>query len=113
MQLKQFKICMVFLLLTSCALKSPTKQLVIQTKQEISTLEKQVKNSSCKNDEKEILYNGLTKMKNNINLINQSCEMEKSLLKEKITKLKLLMMFILCVLLIIKGVNYVRINQKI
>ena len=107
MQLNLFKILTVFLWLTSCASKSISTQLLIQTKENITTLKLQIKNSSCKNDEKEIFYKGLDKIKNNINLISSSCEMEKSLLKEKITKLKLLLVFVLCIFFIMKGVKYV------
>lgn len=89
--------------LSSCSKKSLTNKLAIQTKHEITTFKQQVKNSSCKKDEKEIFYKKLNKITENINLITSSCEMEKSLLKEKVTNLKLLLLFILSVLLIMKG----------
>ena len=109
MQLNKFKIMILLILvcLTACAKRSLSEKLAVTTKVEIQDLETQIKISSCKNNEKELFYKKLDKIRDNVNLINNSCKMEKSLLKEKITKMKLLFLFILCALLIMKGKNYV------
>ncbi len=104
MQLNKFKIIILFLCLTSCAKIPISTQLVTQTKQEITNLQEKIKISSCKKNEKEIIYKKLDKIQNNMNLITSSCEMEKSLLKQKVTKLKLLLLFIIGILLIMKGI---------
>ena len=106
MQLKKFKIIILFLCLASCGTKPLTKQLATQTKTQIKELQSQVKNSSCKTNEKEIFYKKLDKIENNINLITNSCEMEKSLLKEQVAKLKLLLLSVaggLLIIVIMKG----------
>lgn len=106
MQLNKFTIIFIilpFLFLSGCGGKTLTGKVAIETKKQISSLQQQVKNSSCKNDEKDIFYKQLDKITENVNLITSSCEMEKFLLKEKVAKLNWLLLFILGGLLIMKG----------
>ena len=99
---------LLVILLSACSNKTITTKLSENTKRQIDVLKQEVQISKCEAATKTSFINKLELIKNDVDNIAVACNVEKDLLHEKITKLKVIILSFTIMLIGILYLNFKR-----
>ena len=91
-------LCIMQIFLSGCAKKEPSTAISEATQKEIITIQKDIEKSSC--DNKNSLVARLEAIKTEVKNISLACDVEKNVLKEQVSKLKIIMASLLTIIVL-------------
>lgn len=117
--MKQWLVCIGFLLLAGCAAKAPSEAIVENTRRDVVAVQETVKKieaqtpAECKTDvflaNLEAINRQVTTIGGQIESIGLSCQTEKQVLEERITTRE---MVIVALFLVIVGLGWIVLRRK-
>lgn len=85
--------CIMQIFLSGCAKKEPSTAISEATQKEIVVIQEDIKKSTCEN--KDSFIKRLDAIKTEVKNISLACNTEKEVLKEQVSKLKIIMVFLI------------------